>query len=291
MPKGIIYCAHCIPTGKKYIGKTLKCLERRKSSHKSAAKYEKRNLKFYNAIKKYGWNSFIWGVIEECDVELLNEQEVFWIDKYNTYYKGYNSTLGGDATNPTCFKKFKFKSPSGEILEGENIAEFCRNYNLSSSSMGCVLSGKRKSHKGWTLPETKVYGYELRTLKIEREFTIQSPDGTIIAGKNVTKFCNQYNLNPASIINVLNGKYKSYKKWKLTKTNLISHKSRIEKISKEFVIMSPDQTIIKEKNIKEFSKKYNLIPGEISRVLSKKIKSHRGWKLPTIDTNQNVSWD
>jgi Mor family transcriptional regulator len=251
MPKGIIYCAHCIPTGKKYIGKTLKCLERRKSSHKSAAKYEKRNLKFYNAIKKYGWNSFIWGVIEECDVE----------------------------------------SPSGEILEGENIAEFCRNYNLSSSSMGCVLSGKRKSHKGWTLPETKVYGYELRTLKIEREFTIQSPDGTIITGKNVTKFCNQYNLNPASIINVLNGKYKSYKKWKLTKTNLISHKSRIEKISKEFVIMSPDQTIIKEKNIKEFSKKYNLIPGEISRVLSKKIKSHRGWKLPTIDTNQNVSWD
>lgn len=215
MSKGIIYCAHCIPTGKKYIGKTLKCLERRKYAHKSVAKNKKRNLKFYNAIKKYGWDSFLWGIIEECDVILLNEKEIFWIKKYNTYYEGYNSTLGGDSTNPTCFKKFKFKSPTGTILEGENIAEFCRKYNLSSASMGCVLSGKRKSHKGWTLPDTEIYGYELRTTKIEREFTIQKPDGTIISGKNVKKFCQQNNLSPNNMIMVLNGKYKSCKGWRL----------------------------------------------------------------------------
>ena len=86
--------------------------------------------------------------------------------------------------------------------------------------MGCVLSGKRKSHKGWTLPDTKIYGYELRTTKIEREFTIQRPDGIIITGKNVTKFCLQNNLNSGNIIMVLNGKYKSYKGWRLPTENL-----------------------------------------------------------------------
>lgn len=219
MSEGIIYCAHCIPTGKKYIGKTLKCLERRKSSHKSVAKYEKRNFKFYNAIKKYGWDAFLWGIIEECNIELLNEKEKFWINEYNTYHTGYNSTLGGDGTNPTCFKKFKFKSPTGKIVSGENIAEFCRKYNLSSASMGCVLSGKRKSHKGWKLPETEVCAYELRTTKIARTFTIQSPDGIIVTGKNVKEFCRQYGLNSCNIIMVLNGKYKSSKGWRLPKEN------------------------------------------------------------------------
>ena len=34
-------------------------------------------------------------IIEECLEEELDEKEVSYIEKYNSYYGGYNSTLGG----------------------------------------------------------------------------------------------------------------------------------------------------------------------------------------------------
>ena len=34
--------------------------------------------------------------IEEVPDSLLNEREKYWIKFYNSYYSGYNSTLGGD---------------------------------------------------------------------------------------------------------------------------------------------------------------------------------------------------
>jgi group I intron endonuclease len=92
--KGVIYCYHCIATRKKYIGKTIH-EERRKVRHKYDSKKGIEN-KFYRAVKKYGWDQFIYGIIEECDVNVLGEQEVFYIDYFDTYNNGYNSTLGGD---------------------------------------------------------------------------------------------------------------------------------------------------------------------------------------------------
>lgn len=42
------------------------------------------------------------------------------------------------------------KSPSGEMINIYNVSEFCRNMNLSSSAISCVINGKRAIHKGWT---------------------------------------------------------------------------------------------------------------------------------------------
>lgn len=91
---GIIYCYYCIPTGKKYIGQTVH-EERRKRQHKCDCKRGVNN-KFYLAVRKYGWNKFIYGIIDEYETELLNEQELFYIHYYDTYNNGYNSTLGGE---------------------------------------------------------------------------------------------------------------------------------------------------------------------------------------------------
>jgi len=45
---------------------------------------------------------------------------------------------------------FKLKSPDNKIVEGRNIAEFCRNNNLSTSKINFVIHGSRHHHKGWT---------------------------------------------------------------------------------------------------------------------------------------------
>ena len=91
--KGVIYCYHCVPTGKKYIGQTID-EKTRKKKHKFDSKNQ--DLKFYRAVRKYGWKNFIYGVINEFDENILNEKEIFYIEKYDSFENGYNSTLGGE---------------------------------------------------------------------------------------------------------------------------------------------------------------------------------------------------
>ncbi len=48
-------------------------------------------------------------------------------------------------------KSFCVISPTGEIIFDKNMKEFCRKNNLDRGHFSCVLSEKRKSHKGFRL--------------------------------------------------------------------------------------------------------------------------------------------
>ena len=49
-----------------------------------------------------------------------------------------------------CKLKCKLIDPNGKIFFTKNLPQFCRKIDLSYSSMHRVVSGKRKTHKGWT---------------------------------------------------------------------------------------------------------------------------------------------
>lgn len=163
---GKIYCAHCISTGKKYIGQTVKNnLNLRIAEHFSDCK--KYNHKFANALKKYGRNEFIWGIIEECSVSLLDEKEMLWIAEYNTFNNGYNTTSGGNQIKEHCVKEYLVEMPTGERKEIKNLSKYCRNNNLNIGHLHETLSGKRVQHKGYKLiPKTKE---EVEKYQKERE--------------------------------------------------------------------------------------------------------------------------
>ena len=44
-------------------------------------------------MRKYGLENFTFEVLEECDAAALNERELYWIRKYDSYNNGYNATL------------------------------------------------------------------------------------------------------------------------------------------------------------------------------------------------------
>ena len=83
---------HLSPTGKSYIGITQQSPEDRWRKGNGYRKQEK----FYNAIKKYGWDSFQHNILEEnINEETASYWEKYYIKKFDSYYNGYNATEGG----------------------------------------------------------------------------------------------------------------------------------------------------------------------------------------------------
>lgn len=84
--------------GKTYIGLTHRGLELRINEHISESnKNKEKHFQFHFAIKKYGIENFSSEILEE-NIACLKEAsrlEIFYIEQFNTYKKGYNMTKGG----------------------------------------------------------------------------------------------------------------------------------------------------------------------------------------------------
>lgn len=98
---GVIYKITNKINHKIYIGQTRVTEPQRWQQHVWYANNcpNKDSILLCYAIKKYGKENFYREIIEECDNNLLNERETYWISHYNSTNKnvGYNLTLGGEA--------------------------------------------------------------------------------------------------------------------------------------------------------------------------------------------------
>lgn len=139
---GYIYKYYNNINDKVYIGQTTDLINR-KSSHKRRAEYEKN--KFYNAIRKYGWDAFTFTIIvtvdtsEELITKVLDQLEILYISFYNSYKEGYNSTPGGHSARG--------------MKRSTEYREYCRNrqysqetrFKMSMSAKGRLLSEDTKA--------------------------------------------------------------------------------------------------------------------------------------------------
>jgi group I intron endonuclease len=90
MKKGIVYKTTNLINGKFYVGQ---------DSHNNS-NYIGSGKALGHAIKKYGKENFIKEVLEECDTKLLlNEREIYWINKLDAISIGYNIAKGGTGGN------------------------------------------------------------------------------------------------------------------------------------------------------------------------------------------------
>ena len=93
-PYGIVYRVNCVPSGKSYVGQTVRPLSVRWKAHK----YNQEGCRALKAaIEKYRAEAFTIEVIDTAtSQEELNAKEIHWIGVLGTMSPGgYNLTAGG----------------------------------------------------------------------------------------------------------------------------------------------------------------------------------------------------
>lgn len=133
---------------KSYIGQVYnRTPEQRWKKDGKGYKPQKNNepTKFYNAIKKYGWNNFIHEIllVIECETEeelcfWLDEWEKYYIEKYDSFYNGYNSTTGG--SNGIMSEETKRRM--SEARKGKPLSEQHKQH-IGEAMTGMVFSKER----------------------------------------------------------------------------------------------------------------------------------------------------
>lgn len=95
---GYIYKIENQITHKQYIGKTLFTIQRRWNQHKYNSTVDVlQRYSLYRDMRKYGIENFTIEQVEKVDDPFeLSDREIYWIAFFDTYYNGYNNTLGGD---------------------------------------------------------------------------------------------------------------------------------------------------------------------------------------------------
>lgn len=120
--------------GKVYIGKTEFDINKRFIEHCRDAfrdRNEKRPL--YKAMRKYGIEHFHVKLIEETNFP--EEREIYWINKKQSFYNGYNATLGGEGKRYIDYNLIIHTY--SEVL---NITETAKICNISRDSVRHILN-------------------------------------------------------------------------------------------------------------------------------------------------------
>lgn len=135
--------------GNSYIGLSTD-IKRRWKDHKSEYNWNRESKKpLYQAFKKYGIQNFTFEVLEECFPEELSNKEKYYIELYDTYKNGYNSTSGGEDYNGEGHPKHK--------LNQDDIIDIRTRYNnLERKNEVYELYKDRISESGFH----KIWNYE-----------------------------------------------------------------------------------------------------------------------------------
>lgn len=199
-----IYRATNTVNGKVYIGFTSRPVSDRISEHRG--RYKKSNYIFYYAIRKYGWDSFIWETLYQSKDgnHTKNIMENFFITEYNSFIKyensnGYNMSLGGDGR-----LGLKHSKKSIDLMKQNRSNIPCPQWQKEHLS---------KLNKGKPYP--------LDRKSTSKSYQMISPENKIVAIHNLTEFCKLHKLNAGAMCQVANRtpRYKSHKGWRCLPIN------------------------------------------------------------------------
>ena len=233
----------------------------------------------------------------------ISEEEAFKHEKYMINVFGRkdlgtgilrNRTDGGDGCSGWIPSK-EYRKKLSEIHKGKTLSEETkrkikekRKYQIITKEQSNKVREKLKGKKrpDWVIEKIKRgitdESKNRRRLMhkgkskphLWKSFEIINPDGIPIKISNMSKFCKENYLYPASLNKVLNGTQSHHKGWTKIKENPEPYKM------KKYILISPYGENVEIDKITEFCKENNLNYDCIRKVLNGKQRHHKGWTKP-----------
>lgn len=199
--------------GKIYIGQSVN-IEKRWTAHKNGLQ----NLtKIDSMIVQKGVNNFTFEIIEKCSREKLNEREIFWINHYNSFHKGYNQTTGGNSAYWTPVKlTVKQVNKIKHLLKNTNEDQIsiAKKFNVSQPTIAMINTGEtwkddihkypirilQKATKPTPIKNTKPTQKQLIQMikRHKGNFTSLATE-LKISTTTIRRWCKSYNMSTSSL--------------------------------------------------------------------------------------------
>lgn len=129
-----------------YIGQSVNITRRWRQHKEAVANGVKTPL--YLAIQKYGIDNFDFQILEECSIEELNDREIYWIEKYDSYYKGYNQTRGGQQYSHNVKLSDEDYDKIVQLLQDSSYTqkEISKMFSVGEDTISEINTGKIRFH-------------------------------------------------------------------------------------------------------------------------------------------------
>lgn len=199
-----------------YIGQT-KNLEYRHDQH---IKYDPFNINnpeyeypLSRGIRKYGEDEYQLIILEENVPEnKLNEREIYWIKYYDTYFNGYNQSLGGSNPVKPIYTEKQIKEVI-KLLKNENLSfnDISKQTGFSLTHIYNINTGKRRPIEGISYPIRSNKTKGTRGLKFSQEECKAIHEEILKKDKTIKELAKKFNCSPSTISDISNGKIQAYK--------------------------------------------------------------------------------
>lgn len=286
--RGFIYRAFNKETEKSYIGQSQTTLANRIKGHYHAAK--KGKYKFANALRFYPKSSWIWSILAEVDLVNLDEAEIFFIQDFDTFKHGYNSTRGGKETELSDFKcnhtVYEVYHPEYGHLKGTK-RELMKIHSYLTHVPRLASSEQRKHIKGWILAEYKD--------SYEEVISTRNRNGLLVTlaheeyGTHTllqSDFVSRFGLSYSCISGLISKRRKIHKGWRLVSLSEELLKGTAPtKLEASVITLCHKKYGEHSLTRKEFSHRFDLDIYALSDLEKQKQKTHKGWSLPNANTS------
>ena len=272
---GTIYCIKSLLCDKMYIGQTIRKVEYRIKEHFNLEKLEKetrkKSVKLFNAMKKYGKENFIWGIVDVCydNQEKLNEMENYYINKYDTIENGYNLREGGanGSLNEETKTKISLAIKGRKATEEEKVHK-----SVATKKMWEEMPEDVRNKRISKLNET-------RKLIKNRSKSLETIEKIRTSNTGLKR-------NDEALKNIRLG-IKNRKKWEMSKEEKLKRAERFRKLNvKTYRIELFSGEILIIENLKEYATKNNIIYNSIKNCAKQKFSSPK-YNIKSITKVEN----
>ena len=203
--------------GSMYVGKTTRAIDSRYKEHCSRLhKGTHHSYKVQNKYKEFGIPKV--EILEEVGISSIDNREVYWIAKLDTYYSGLNCSKGGETTKvgeDHIAAKYKNDDYMAVVYclayTNWSLREVAEELNVGYEMVKHLYSGRTNKFLSKEIPEV----YSIMCKKRDKIPEVVDSNGTSYPVPSIKIFIEKFDLNGSSFNHLLNKKIKTYKGWAL----------------------------------------------------------------------------